>query len=63
MIDNILLKSIIKELSSRDKKIIYLRYYLDRTQSEVAKELNVSQVQVSRLELKILEKIKQRFKG
>lgn len=63
MIDNIMLKSIIKELSSRDKKIIYLRYYLDRTQSEVAKELNVSQVQVSRLELKILEKIKQRFKG
>ena len=62
MIDNIMLKSIIKDLSSRDKKIIYLRYYLDRTQSEVAKELNVSQVQVSRLELKILEKIKQRFK-
>lgn len=63
MIDKILLKSIIKELNDRDKKIIYLRYYLDRTQSEVAKELNVSQVQVSRLELKILEKIKQRFKG
>jgi len=63
MIDNIMLKNIIKDLSSRDKKIIYLRYYLDRTQSEVAKELNVSQVQVSRLELKILEKIKQRFKG
>lgn len=63
MIDNIMLKSIIKDLSSRDKKIVYLRYYLDRTQSEVAKELKVSQVQVSRLELKILEKIKQRFKG
>lgn len=62
MIDNIMLKSIIKDLNARDKKIIYLRYYLDRTQSEVAKELNVSQVQVSRLELKILEKIKQRFK-
>jgi len=63
MIDNIMLKSIIKDLNSRDKKIVYLRYYLDRTQSEVAKELKVSQVQVSRLELKILEKIKQRFKG
>jgi len=62
MIDKIVLKSIIKNLSERDKKIIYLRYYLDKTQSEVAKQLNVSQVQVSRLELKILEKIKQRYK-
>mgnify|MGYP004468184513 CR=1 FL=1 len=62
MIDKIVLKSIIKNLSERDKKIIYLRYYLDKTQSEVAKLLKVSQVQVSRLELKILEKIKQRYK-
>ena len=62
MIDKIVLKSIIKNLSDRDKQIIYLRYYLDTTQSEVAKKLNVSQVQVSRLELKILEKIKQRYK-
>lgn len=62
MIDKIVLKSIIKNLSKRDKQIIYLRYYLDKTQSEVAKKLNVSQVQVSRLELKILEKIKQRYK-
>ena len=63
MLDKIVLKSIIKNLSERDKKIIYLRYYLDRTQSEVARELNVSQVQVSRLELKILEKIKQKYKA
>lgn len=62
MLDKIVLKNIIKNLSDRDKKIIYLRYYLDQTQSEVAKKLNVSQVQVSRLELKILEKIKQRYK-
>lgn len=62
MLDKIVLKSIIKGLSERDKKIIYLRYYLDKTQSEVAKKLNVSQVQVSRLELKILEKIKQKYK-
>ncbi|MGN1207861.1 MAG: sigma-70 family RNA polymerase sigma factor, partial [Christensenellales bacterium] len=62
MIDKIVLKSIIKTLSKRDKQIIYLRYYLDKTQSEVAKQLKVSQVQVSRLELKILEKIKQRYK-
>ena len=63
LLDNIVLKKIIKEFDERDKKIIYLRYYLDKTQSEVAKVLNVSQVQVSRLELKILEKIKQKFKA
>ena len=63
MLEKIVLKNIIKDLNERDKKIVYLRYYLDRTQSEVAKELNVSQVQVSRLELKILDKIKQRFKA
>jgi len=63
MLDKIVLKNIIKNLSDRDKKIIYLRYYLDKTQSEVAKLLQVSQVQVSRLELKILEKIKQRYKN
>ncbi len=62
LIDKIVLKSIIKNLSERDKQIIYLRYYLDKTQSEVAKKLNVSQVQVSRLELKILEKIKQKYR-
>lgn len=62
MLDKIVLKSIIKNLTLRDKQIIYLRYYLDKTQSEVAKKLNVSQVQVSRLELKILEKIKQKYK-
>lgn len=63
MLDKIVLKGIIKNLCDRDKKIIYMRYYLDKTQSEVAKKLNVSQVQVSRLELKILEKIKQRYRN
>ena len=61
LLDNLLLKKIIKDLDERDKKIIYLRYYLDQTQSDVAKELGVSQVQVSRLEFKILEKIKRKF--
>jgi len=60
-IDNIILKDLIKELPDREKKIILLRYYKDKTQSEVAKVLNVSQVQVSRLETKILNKIKTAF--
>ena len=56
--DNFLLMSIIKMLEPRDKKIIMLRYFRGKTQKEIAQELGVSQVQISRLETKILEKIK-----
>ncbi len=58
MLDNLALKDVIKRLDERDRKIIMLRYYFDKTQSEIAKELNISQVQVSRLENKILENLK-----
>lgn len=57
-IEKMVLKDIIENFDERDRKIIYLRYYRDRTQSEIAKELGVSQVQISRLEAKILEKIR-----
>lgn len=59
--DKLLLRNIIKELDERDRKIIYLRYYRDKTQSEIASELGVSQVQISRLEAKIIEKIKKQL--
>lgn len=62
MIDNIMLKEIISALPTRDKQIIALRYFEDRTQSEIAEKLGVSQVQVSRLECKILEKLKAKFR-
>ena len=57
-IEKLVLRDIIENLDERDKKIILLRYYRDKTQSEIAKELGVSQVQVSRLEAKLLERIK-----
>lgn len=57
-IEKIVLRDIINSFDERDKKIIFLRYYRDKTQSEIAKELGVSQVQISRLEGKILEKIR-----
>lgn len=60
-IDKIVLKNILSKLSVREKKIIMLRYFRDMTQSEVAKVLNVSQVQISRLESKILKKMKKKF--
>lgn len=59
--NNILLKDALRELESRDKKIILMRFFRDKTQSEIAKELGVSQVQVSRLENKILEKLRSKI--
>lgn len=61
-IEKMLIKESISKLDEREKKIVLLRYYKDKTQSEVAKVLNVSQVQVSRLETKIIEKLRESFK-
>ena len=58
-LDKLILKDIIAKLPERDKKIIILRYFRDKTQTQVAEELGVSQVQVSRLESKILQKIRE----
>ena len=56
--NKIVLNKIINYLEKRDKEIILLRYFKDKTQSEVGKILGISQVQVSRIEKKILEKMK-----
>ncbi|ARK29514.1 RNA polymerase sporulation sigma factor SigF [Halalkalibacter krulwichiae] len=56
--DKIALKEAIRDLDERERLIVYLRYYKDQTQSEVAARLGISQVQVSRLEKKILEQMK-----
>lgn len=61
-IDKIIIQDAISKLSEREQKLIKLRFYKDKTQSEVAKELQVSQVQVSRLENKIIQKIKEDFR-
>lgn len=56
--DKLALNEAINHLSQRERMIVYLRYYKDKTQSEVAERLGISQVQVSRLEKKILQTIK-----
>ena len=56
--DRLTIEQIINELDHRERLIVYLRYYKDFTQTEVATRLGISQVQVSRIEKKILEKIK-----
>lgn len=60
-LDRIIIRDAIRGLSERERRIIIMRYYHDKTQSEIAKELNVSQVQVSRLETKIIDKMRRGF--
>ena len=52
---------LIKDLKGREKEIILLRYYKEKTQAQVAKILGISQVQVSRLERKILENMRRKM--
>lgn len=52
------LKDVLGRLDKREQSIIYLRYFVDLTQTEIAERLGISQVQVSRLEKKILAQLK-----
>ena len=52
------IKQLIETLEQREKELILLRYYKNKTQMEVAKILGISQVQVSRIEKKILNSMK-----
>lgn len=54
IINKITVSELIKKLNRRDRTIIDLRYFKDKTQSQVAKILGISQVHVSRIEKKIL---------
>ena len=58
LVDKICLTELIEKLEDREKQLILLRYYKGKTQSEVAKILGVTQVQVSRIEKKILNSMK-----
>jgi RNA polymerase sporulation-specific sigma factor len=56
--DKLALRDAIHRLTEREKLIVYLRYFKDQTQSEVAERLGISQVQVSRLEKKIIARMR-----
>ncbi|ABR48372.1 RNA polymerase, sigma 28 subunit, FliA/WhiG family [Alkaliphilus metalliredigens QYMF] len=58
VIDKIMLKEVIGRLEPRERQIIILRYFKDKTQTEIAKVLGISQVQVSRIEKKVLQTMK-----
>ena len=61
IIDKIALKQVMDTLKPREKQIIILRYFKEQTQVQIAKMLGISQVQVSRIERKILEDIRNRI--
>ena len=56
--DRMALKEAIRQLEERERLIVYLRFFKDQTQSEVAQRLGISQVQVSRLEKKIIRRMR-----
>ena len=58
-IDNIALSEVMDKLPEREKKILHLRFYQDRTQTQIAEQIGISQVQVSRLERSALKKVKE----
>ena len=61
IVDKITILDMIKKLNSRDRQIINLRYFKDKTQTQVAKILGISQVHVSRIEKKILNEFRNKL--
>lgn len=59
LVDHLFLEQLLESLEERDRTLIMLRYYENKTQNQVAEILGISQVQVSRLEKKILRRMKE----
>ena len=60
--ERLVLKEAISKLGERDRRIIFLRFFRDLTQSEVARRIGVSQVQISRIESRIMEQFKEELR-
>ncbi len=61
LLNHMVLRELLEGLPEEEHKLIYMRYFGEKTQTEVAKELGMSQVQVSRYEKKILKKLRGRM--
>ena len=59
VIDKILISELMKDLKIRDREIIELRYFKEKTQTQVASMMGISQVQVSRIERRVLNIMKE----
>ncbi len=62
ILNRLLLSELLKELKKDERRLLYLRYFADKTQTEIGEELGISQVQVSRMEKKILKRMRERAK-
>jgi len=60
VLNHMLLKQLLEGLQCDERQLIYLRYFANKTQSEVGQKMGISQVQVSRLEKKILKNLRER---
>lgn len=60
LLNHMLLEQLLKELTESERELIRLRYFQDKTQMEVAKRLRISQVQVSRMEKRILLRMREK---
>ena len=63
IVDKITIEELVENLNMRDRKIIKLRFYGEKTQMQVAKILGISQVQVSRIEKRILKDMREKLKA
>ena len=62
LLNHMLLEQLIDGLDEKERELIELRYFQDKTQMEVAKRLRISQVQVSRMEKRILLRMREKGK-
>lgn len=58
ILDRMVLKQLLETLDTKERQLIYLRYFADKTQSDVGKLMGISQVQVSRMEKRIMENLR-----
>ena len=63
LLNRVMLEQLLAELPEKERRLIIMRYLQDRSQTEVARMMGVSQVQVSRLEKKILKQMRERLTG
>ena len=63
LLNLVMLEQLLAELPEKERRLIIMRYLQDRSQTEVARMMGVSQVQVSRLEKKILKQMRERLTG
>lgn len=62
LLNRIFLEEILGKLESSDRKLLYMRYFQDQTQTQIAEQLGVPQVQVSRMEKRILKKLRSLYR-